>query len=344
MKAGDDSDSRKMDAASEAFASSIERIASEWLVRREAGLDPSAETDLKDWLAANPRHAAVFSRLADTREVFERAQRKGVAAAIVTKLEIRARKRRRSRLLAAASAALLMAGAAWLGFPPQGAQTAPPVASRRPEPAFEPIRKLPDGSIVEMKTGAEIVVEYETGFRCVRLVRGEALFRVEKDTVRPFLVRADGVEVRAVGTAFSVQLETHAVEVMVTEGRVTVETAPSLKAVSADAGSSVIVDTRTPAEPAARVQALTQVQIEEHLAWRIPRLEFAGTSLLDAAASMNRQNRLQIVLGDPSIGSLRISGVFRPDNPEGFVGIVTKTFGLKAEVQNGSRIVLSRDQ
>jgi transmembrane sensor len=59
--------------------------------------------------------------------------------------------------------------------------------------------------------------------RRVILQRGEAHFEVTKNPQRPFLVTAAGIDIRAVGTAFGVQLGTTAVEVLVTEGRVSVE-------------------------------------------------------------------------------------------------------------------------
>jgi transmembrane sensor len=62
----------------------------------------------------------------------------------------------------------------------------------------------------------------------VVLERGEAHFQVAKNPARPFVVVARGVEIRAVGTAFSVGLESTRVEVLVTEGQVAVETASGI--------------------------------------------------------------------------------------------------------------------
>ena len=67
------------------------------------------------------------------------------------------------------------------------------------------IQTLPDGSTVELNSSAEIVLDFTPTMRGVRLVRGEALFMVRKDAGRPFVVTANGVTVRAVGTAFAVR-------------------------------------------------------------------------------------------------------------------------------------------
>jgi transmembrane sensor len=216
--------------------------------------------------------------------------------------------------------------------------------------AAETVRKLPDGSIVELNTGAEIAVQYEPAERKVRLVRGEAHFRVEADSGRPFVVEAGGVAVRAVGTAFTVQLQAAAVEVVVAEGRVIVANggANSNQAAAepalVTAGNRVVVPAsplpRAPVAPA--VQAMSATELAERLAWRIPRLEFNGTDLAEAVGLMNRHNRVQIIMAEPAVGQVRVSGTFRSDNPEGFVRLVEATLGLRAERRAPHEIVLGR--
>ena len=68
---------------------------------------------------------------------------------------------------------------------------------------------------------------------------GEAYFTVAKNPGRPFVVAAGGVGVRAVGTAFNVRLDSDAVEVLVTEGRVQVS-----RSGFDDEGSSLVAGQR----------------------------------------------------------------------------------------------------
>jgi transmembrane sensor len=317
-------------------------------MRRDAGLSPGAERELRCWLAADPRYQAAFDRLTRTWAVFDRAEKKGLAPGIVTRLEASARRRRtlRRSVGAVAAIALLAAG---IGLWPRPASAPAPFGNL----AFEPVRKLPDGSIVELNAGADIAVQYETGTRRVRLLKGEAHFRVEKDASRPFIVEAGKVAVRAVGTAFTVQLQTGKVEVVVTEGRVSVEPEAAGSPVAEDgpavspptlvsAGNHALVDLSPHAESPPQVAPLTETQLDERLAWRIPRLEFGGMELGQAIALMNRQNRLQITLADAGIDHLRISGTFRADNPEGFVRIVGDAFGLQVERPSDDEIVLRK--
>src|SRR5688500_14994795 len=90
-------------------------------------------------------------------------------------------------------------------------QSTPTTTVSRPE-----TRTLPDGSVVELNAGAELALEFNSALRRVTLVRGEAHFQVTKNPERPFVVRAGNAEVRAVGTAFAVQLGTGLVDVLVT--------------------------------------------------------------------------------------------------------------------------------
>src|SRR3546814_13511842 len=63
--------------------------------------------------------------------------------------------------------------------------------------------------------------------RRVILRRGEASFEVAHNVQRPFVVSAEGLDVRAVGTAFVVGIEDGGVEVTVEEGVVAVGGAAS---------------------------------------------------------------------------------------------------------------------
>ena len=200
------------------------------------------------------------------------------------------------------------------------------------------------------RQGADIAIKYEADVRWAP--HGEALFRVEKDGTRPFIVRASGVEVRAVGTAFNVQLAPTAITVLVTEGRVHVDDAargesllPKLLPSDAPlliAGQKMLVAVAPSGAVASppQIAQVTPAEIKEALSWRIPRLEFEGIELSQAVVRMNRQNRLQIVVEDDSIKSLRVSGVFLAGDPETFVRLSSATFELQAERRGASEVVL----
>src|SRR3546814_7568769 len=63
-----------------------------------------------------------------------------------------------------------------------------------------------------------VQVRYQDDMRRVILRRGEASFAVAHNVQRPFVVSAEGLDVRAGGTAFVVGIEDGGVEVTVEEG------------------------------------------------------------------------------------------------------------------------------
>lgn len=287
------------------------------------------------------------------------ARESGESERVIRDLEtFLVRRRRRRMQLAATSVALVAFGLlAWPALRPRvmpGPELAPVATNAvvlRPE-----TRQLPDGSVVELNGNADLVVDFSGPLRRVTLRRGEAHFQVAKDPQRTFVVVAGGVEVRAVGTAFSVGVEPQTIEVLVTEGHVAVEntarSAPAAVAAAASAngagpifgaGNRIRVDMNAGALTASGPQAsvVSSEEMERELAWRVPRLEFAGTALAQALPMFNAHGRLRLALADPALGRLQLSGVLRADDTESLLRLLEGEFGLVGE-RHGDELVLRR--
>lgn len=353
--------SRETDAA-------IELAASRWIGRLDAGMTAAEKIELERWKAADPRHARAFARHEQTWRSFDQPKAAGLADTMVDALAAsRARRQRRKvRGLVGGVTLCVLAGLLWhqgrigatAGSEDRDVQLAARAVVTLPEK-----RTLPEGSVIDLKPGAEIRIEFGSASRRVLLERGEAYFQVAKHSL-PFIVSAQGVEVRAVGTAFSVQLGGQAVEVVVAEGRVSVErpaaAAPANAAPSAPARAVapqtlanveasnrfvVELDHRTPT-PAA-VLPVTSQELAAHLAWRTARLEFTDTPLETAVEFFNRYStqgaaaRLVVDPNDVALARSQVSGYFRADNVDAFLILVEQSLGLKADREDG-RIILRR--
>ena len=326
-------------------------LAAAWLARRESGFSADEQAEFSRWLLADPRHAEAASRLADTWRRLQQPRFTGQAEAVELAVvaRVRAHTRRRRALAAISFAGLATAAALVFAFVPAGpAPATPPAAAMEIRPDR---RTLADGSVVEFNAGAEIEVDFSPVRRDVRLIRGEAHFAVTKDPARPFVVTAGNVAVRAVGTAFSVRVAPDAVGVLVTEGRVAVERvspAPALAVARPEeptylaAGSRLMVVAET--EPTARLEpsAVSPAEMDAALDWRTRRVEFTGMRLAEVVALLNRQNAVQLALGEAALGEIPISGIFRSDDPEGFSRIVETSAGLRASPDRAGAIVLRR--
>jgi transmembrane sensor len=255
---------------------------------------------------------------------------------------VRARRRRRTAMAAGAGVAAMAFGL-WFfsGIGPGAAPLGAPTAI-----VTEPKRQLlPDGSVVVLRAGAEIATDFSPQARRITLRRGEAHFDVVKDAARPFVVTATGVEVRAVGTAFSVGLGGASVEVLVTHGRVAVEPGASAAAL-VDAGQRARVAS---AGAAAEVSAISTADMAHALAWRAPQIEFSRTPLAEAVALINArlalagQRRIEADPADAGLRDLRLSGFLAADNAEGFLLLLESTFGVHAD-RTGDRAIMLRSK
>lgn len=251
---------------------------------------------------------------------------------------VRARRRRRTAVLAGLGALALglsLFSVTRRAAPPTPATTTAVVTAPRRE-------TLADGSVVVLREGAEIATDFSAGMRRVTLRHGEAHFEVVKDTARPFIVSATGVEVRAVGTAFSVGLGGTAVEVLVTHGRVAVGPAATAPAfVDAGQRAHVAVTGATP-----EVSAISATELARALAWRAPQIEFSRTPLAEAVALINAhlppgQRRIVADPGATRLRDLRLSGFLAADNAEGFLLLLESTFGVRAD-RTGSEVIVLR--
>lgn len=342
--------------------------AARWVARRDAGLSDTERAEFERWCEADPRHASAVEHYNETWSVFDRPRE---ADAILHALHGRVR-RQRQMTMGLAAAAVVALAAFWSWRAP--VTTAPtPIAHAGGVLLAPETRTLEDGSIVELNRGAEIAVAFTPELRRVTLLKGTGHFQVAKNPARPFVVEVDGLRVRAVGTAFSVQREARQFEVLVTEGRIAVEkntpvpvdpahdpgipTAPTpalaiaaaaVPLASVGPGECVVVPVEIPAEPLA-VVTVSPEEMAERLTWRAPRVEFSDTPLEEAVATINRSARRpdawQIVI-DPAARALArepVSGVFNADNTEAFVRVLELSFGVRTERRDRQIVVRARE-
>ncbi len=289
----------------------------------------------------------------------EWATQSGVTTEVLARLERRLQQRRRRRWQLAFSSVAVLMLAGTVAWQVRGRA---PVNAGAPASTIvvnAPARQvLADGSVVELRPGASLRVEFSETLRRVVLERGEAHFAVAKNPLRPFIVQAGGVDARAVGTAFSVQLRASATEVVVTEGQVAVQRTglvPSslptpVAPASAEpplallvAGHRAVVETTAATKGVVReIEALSPTVLSERLAWRVPIVEFSGTPLAEAVAMLNRHGSVRLVLAERGIGTVRLSGVIRADSTDTLLRLLREEHGIGAERRADGTVVLAR--
>jgi transmembrane sensor len=332
----------------------IEEVAADWLTLRAEGFSSAQKREFERWCRADPRHAAAVARLEAACALLEKMPLVRAELQPVVEFPVKPRSTAPGkkfplvRLVAGLAAAVALAS---FGFWPWSRlQPSAPVYATSTG-GFERV-VLADGSVIELNAKSEVRVDLGPKERRVALVRGEAHFTVAHDTVRPFIVSAHGVAVRAVGTAFNVRLAATGVEVLVTAGKVSVSE-PGASAVPAAAPTILTANERAvittvpalaasaaPAPPAPVVEKIALETLREALSWQERKLVFSETPLRDVVAQFNRRNRLQLVLGDAAVAERPVGGTFAADNVEGFVRLLEGSGAIAVERRDELTVVL----
>lgn len=322
-------------------ANMIEVQAGEWLARLDRP-DATAEdrAAFECWCSADSRHAAAYTRLAAAWCQLDRVRALRPATGPIDPNFLRPRSFAFNRKFVAVAATLVFAViAAWLALPLLSGTTYVTGVG-----GFQRL-VLSDGSVLELNTDTSVRVTLDGSMRRVELRRGEASFEIAHDATRPFVVTAGDAAVRAVGTRFNVRRFERSVEVLVNEGRVVVGAPDALTDSEASLPPSAPI-VKAGQAAVAQAQRITLSEITpdvsaRKLAWRERMLVFDGTPLSEVVAEFNRYNERRLVLADPSLGTLRVGGYFRPTNLNAFIELLQQHFDVRVASDSDERIVLS---
>ena len=325
--------------------------AAEWLVRLQS-TEISLEETLawQAWIHENPANAEAFARMEEISQALRDLPAPAtVPAALLARDRYdasvpiggwkprRAHRWPKTTLSVAASFALVaVVFAFWK----------PPAAANAFETAIGENRSvtLADGSIVSLGGDTRIEVALSDQIRSIELSRGEALFKVAKDSARPFKVRAGDATIIAVGTEFNVERDSDRAVVSVTEGRVEVKPVagllpvsllqgfkPKLRSVRVNAGQQTTAGSAGIEEPTKMEDPAT--------GWQIGHLAFHLQPLRYVLEDVNRYANKPIVLETESMGALVITGTVERENIGGWVKSLEHAFDLQA-TEEADQIVL----
>ncbi len=208
--------------------------------------------------------------------------------------------------------------------------------------------KLTDGSKVVLDTQTHIVTDFTEQARRVFLHAGQASFDVAKDANRPFIVITGKGKITALGTFFVVRMNEDRVLVTLIEGRVEVaKVEPSLSAPDTSeqgATSDIEVLQLEAGQQVALMEegisSAQQASLEQATGWQKGRLVFDDTPLEDVIDDLNRYSRQKILVGDESIKTIRVTGVFKSGDNDRAIKAFKSYFSLKVTRDSNGNLVL----
>lgn len=199
--------------------------------------------------------------------------------------------------------------------------------------------ELDDGSTVYINTHSKLQVRLSAESRDVRLIAGEALFDVDHDPTRPFLVHVGATTVRAVGTQFNIYRRTENTRVSVLEGKVEVSTEKNSKQ-AASAPTLLAMGEEADIPRNAALTKNPQPDLPRTVAWQKRRLMFRLDPLKNIAEEFNRYNRSpRIRIEGAAEQACCFSGVFDADDPQSFARMLGQDGKLSVE-SNNEQIVI----
>lgn len=337
----------------------IEDQAAEWALKIEDGLTASQEKDLEAWVEKHPDAETQLARFRKSWKRFEilDPQHFGLESLDTDEKPTDYDKRFSAKkwlwALGVAAAIALFGIGLTLNERENRALVQSLDTFRYVEGDFY---ELEDGSTLDLNEGAEVVSKYSNDRREFWVKSGEAYFTVAKDPDRPFDVYAGETRLRALGTQFNVKFYDSAVEVLVTEGIVSLSVSKSETKDAANQNT----DTDQPHKKLVRnqkavvhqsadfqnnyiVEEIKEEEVSEILLWKPVTLKFDSTPLSEVVASFNRYNSDQLVIADERIESLQIVATFRSNKLEGFINLLQATSNIVAERKENSIILSSKN-
>jgi transmembrane sensor len=310
--------------------------AAQWFVRlQEPVVDVEVRRRFQAWLDEHPQH----------RDEFDVLQGLWSAADLVPAARLRAlcetppALKKPRPVLRYAVAASVLAVALGLGLfsglsgpAPYTAEFSTALNERRQV-------ELPDGSVVDLDSRSRIQVRFEKDRRNVELSEGEAMFSVEHDTGRPFVVAAGSGKVTVTGTRFDVRRGAGETRVVVEQGTVRVQgrEAADNDFINLTAGLGTHVDAR------GKVAAAYAVNPAEMTAWRSGKLVFNNASLADVAEQVSRYREKPLKVSNAAVGNLRLTSVFKSDNTDALLKALPNILPVAVRtLGDGSQEIISK--
>jgi len=337
--------------------------AAEWHVRQKQ-LGPQEQQAFAEWLKASPRHLREFlimETLGESLNHIDPQRRLDADAGLVRSpgevvplhelsgtrpAKVAAPYKHARRVAAIAAGIAVLAVAGWLLVPLSGGwqNFATAVGEQRAV-------QLPDNSVLNLNTGSRVKVRFTAQSRDIRLLEGEAFFKVQRDTTRPFRVHTRDAVIQALGTQFNVYSRDADTTVSVLEGRVSVT--PEHRDIS-PAAATALKPTQPATPPAlsageqVSIGANGQIKqrpadVADAAAWRQRRLVFREHPLSDIAAEFNRYNRApKIRLQDIESGTHHYTGTFDADDPLALARLLSQQSDLVVETTAAEILIRRR--
>lgn len=196
----------------------------------------------------------------------------------------------------------------------------------------EYVLNLSDGTVITLNADSKIHYPAQfSGEERRVLLEGEAFFDVAKDSLRPFVVKTNGIDVRVLGTCFNLKaypdenqqatLVRGVVEVLFDEQKIVL----------------------SPGEQVTRHEnelSVERVDINSYIAWKNDRFVFENEPLEGVLKKLERWYNIDVFIQNPSLKEMRFTGKLpKYENINQVLNILALTTRVKFELNERVLIV-----
>ncbi|MCU4675223.1 FecR family protein [Catenovulum sp. 2E275] len=279
------------------------------------------QAEFENWLTQKPQHQAAFTEICQLWGALEQPVNQLLRKHEPVKLNSTHKKASRVNQITAMAACILIAltlSFAWLQDWP----------TRWQSDYFVQIGEkrqitTADGSEITLNSNSALAVQFTSSVRQVELLKGEAWFNVQKNPNKPFIVKTSFGDIQVTGTQFNVKVEDKQALVSLTEGSVELK----------QPQQSGLVKTLSPGQQAAiskqaisEVTAFDQTQVS---AWLRNQFVFYNTPLNQVISHLNQYRQGQIIIVNPNLQQLKVSGVFSTKQTDKALNMICNTLALQ---------------
>lgn len=195
---------------------------------------------------------------------------------------------------------------------------------------------LADGTKVYINSDSRIAYDHSYNKKeRILTLEGEAYFEVAKDKEKPFIVRANGINVQALGTSFNVQAykDDKSVSVILINGKVKVD----------DGKHEAYM------EPNERLVCnLTNGKFEKSemhpnandLLWRSQELAFYGESFEEVCTMLTRMYNCKFVFKNDKAKQCTYHGIIKNSSLENVLEYISRAGGINYEIRTDHTIII----
>ncbi|MBX2913846.1 MAG: FecR domain-containing protein [Cyclobacteriaceae bacterium] len=197
---------------------------------------------------------------------------------------------------------------------------------------------LPDGSTAYLNKASELIYHYDTKTKSRKVkLKGEAYFSVKHDEAKPFLIEADDIRVRDIGTEFNLKAypEKDTIEILVTEGEVQFYTLYD-SGLYLKAGQRAIYSKRN------KIFQRIEKPDTNILAYKTKVFSFNNTDLKSVVALLNEVYNVKIVLANKKLFDCRLTANYKEDDPAIIAEVIAETMNLTL-IRKGEELILDGD-